>query len=77
MKNNPKDWNIDQLKKLAVRYSIEWRQNGTSHVQFVRQDGITLTVPAHRLRQNQRLQTPVTRTGWLQPSNIWLLNFTG
>ena len=48
MKNNPKDWNIDQLKKLAVRYSIEWRQNGTSHVQFVRQDGITLTVPAHR-----------------------------
>ena len=48
MRANPKDWQISDLKKLAERYSIVWRQNGTSHVQFVREDGITLTVPAHR-----------------------------
>ena len=48
MQTNPNDWHIDDLKKLAERYQIIWRQNGTSHVQFVREDGITLTVPAHR-----------------------------
>ena len=48
MHANPQDWLISDLKKLAERYNIIWRQNGTSHVQFVREDGITLTVPAHR-----------------------------
>ena len=45
---NPQNWLISDLKKLAERYNIIWRQNGTSHVQFVREDGSTLTVPAHR-----------------------------
>ena len=48
MHANPQDWLISDLKKLAERYNIIWSQNGTSHVQFVREDGITLTVPAHR-----------------------------
>jgi len=49
MKNNPPgDWQIDQLKTVAKRHGIEWRQQGTSHVVFVRQDGRTLPVPASR-----------------------------
>jgi len=36
------------LKTVAEAYGIEWRQRGTSHVVFVRADGQTLPVPAHR-----------------------------
>ncbi|MBI3959646.1 MAG: hypothetical protein HY328_12625 [Chloroflexi bacterium] len=48
MQNNPRDWRIDDLKTVARAYAIEWRQRGTSHVVFVRQDGNTLPVPARR-----------------------------
>ena len=48
MKNNPRDWRIEQVKTVARAYSIEWRQRGTSHVVFVRMDGRTLPVPARR-----------------------------
>jgi len=48
MQNNPLDWRIDSLKTVASAYSIEWRQRGTSHIVFVRNDGRTLPVPAHR-----------------------------
>jgi predicted RNA binding protein YcfA (HicA-like mRNA interferase family) len=48
MQNNPLDWRIDSLKTVAKAYNIEWRQRGTSHVVFVRSDGRTLPVPAHR-----------------------------
>ena len=48
MKNNPRDWRIEQVKTVARAYNIEWRQRGTSHVVFVRSDGRTLPVPAHR-----------------------------
>lgn len=48
MRINPQDWRIDQLKTVASAYRIEWRQQGTSHVVFVRKDGRTLPVPAHR-----------------------------
>lgn len=48
MRINPQDWRIDQLKTVARAYTIEWRQQGTSHVVFVRQDGRTLPVPARR-----------------------------
>jgi len=49
MRNNPHgDWRIDQLKTLAQRRGIAWRQQGTSHVVFVRQDGRALPVPASR-----------------------------
>jgi hypothetical protein len=48
MQNNPRDWRIESLKTVAEAYGIEWRQRGTSHVVFVRPDGQTLPVPAHR-----------------------------
>lgn len=48
MRNNPKDWRIEQLKTIARAYNIEWRQRGTSHVVFIRDDGQTLPVPANR-----------------------------
>ncbi|OGQ98455.1 MAG: hypothetical protein A2505_06340 [Deltaproteobacteria bacterium RIFOXYD12_FULL_55_16] len=49
MKNNPQgDWQIDNLKAIAKRHNIAWRQPGSSHVTFRREDGSKLTVPAHR-----------------------------
>jgi hypothetical protein len=48
MKINPLDWRIDSLKTVAKAYNIEWRQRGTSHVIFIRSDGKTLPIPAHR-----------------------------
>ena len=49
MRSNPLDWRIDDLQTVARAQGIEWRQQGTSHVVFVRADGRTLPVPAHRL----------------------------
>ncbi len=48
MRNNPRDWRIDQLKTVASANDIDWRQKGTSHVVFIRPDGQTLPVPARR-----------------------------
>ena len=48
MQKNPLDWRIESLKTVADAHQIEWRQRGTSHVVFVRADGRTLPVPAHR-----------------------------
>lgn len=48
MRANPRDWRIDELKTIAQSRSIGWRQQGTSHVVFIRGDGRTLPVPAHR-----------------------------
>ena len=49
MRNNPRgNWRIDQLKTVAKRHGIAWRQLGTSHVIFVKQAGRSLSVPAAR-----------------------------
>ena len=48
MKQNPRDWRIDSIKTVAKNYDIQWRQKGTSHVVFIRNDGKTLPIPAHR-----------------------------
>ncbi|HEV2675664.1 MAG TPA: hypothetical protein VGV37_14060 [Aliidongia sp.] len=48
MRNNPRDWAIDDLKALAARYAIDWRQPGTSPVTFSRPGTAPLTVPAHK-----------------------------
>lgn len=48
MRVNPHDWRIDSLLTVAEAFGIDWRQRGTSHVVFVRRDGRTLPVPAHR-----------------------------
>lgn len=48
MRNNPRDWRIEQLKTVADAYGVAYRQPGTSHVTFRHPNGAKLTVPAHR-----------------------------
>jgi hypothetical protein len=48
MRRQPLDWRIEQLQTVARQHGIDWRQEGTSHCVFVRADGKTLPVPAHR-----------------------------
>lgn len=48
MRNNPLDWQIGSLQTVARQQGIDWRQEGTSHCVFIRADGKTLPVPAHR-----------------------------
>jgi hypothetical protein len=49
MRNNPRDWHIDDLLVIARQFNIECRNNGGSHHVFgfpnVEMD---VTVPAHR-----------------------------
>lgn len=49
LRNNPRDWRIDDLLAVAGRYSIEVRNNGGSHHVFSA-PGIadSLCIPAHR-----------------------------
>jgi hypothetical protein len=49
MRNNPRDWRIETLILLAVKYGIEIRNHGGSHHIFS-SPGIelALSVPAHR-----------------------------
>jgi hypothetical protein len=39
---------MDDLKALAARHGLDWRQPGTSHVTFSCANGAHLTVPAHK-----------------------------
>ncbi len=48
MRTNSKDWRIDDLKAVAERLGIEYRQPGTSHVTFRFPNGFKVTVPAHK-----------------------------
>ncbi|HEX4080276.1 MAG TPA: hypothetical protein VHX61_15555 [Rhizomicrobium sp.] len=48
MRGNPRDWRIEDLKTVARRYGVSWRQPGTSHVTFRAPDGEKITVPAHK-----------------------------
>jgi hypothetical protein len=48
MRQNPRDWRIEDLKAIAERFRIEHRQPGGSHVTFRFQNGQKLTVPAHK-----------------------------
>jgi hypothetical protein len=48
MRANPLDWRLEQLQAIAKQHGIDWRHDGTSHCVFVRADGKTLPVPAHR-----------------------------
>ncbi|MGV3548570.1 type II toxin-antitoxin system HicA family toxin [Rhizobium sp.] len=48
MRNNPRDWSIEDLKTIAARYEFDWRQPGTSHVTFSREGMAPLTVPARK-----------------------------
>jgi hypothetical protein len=46
MRNNPRDWRIEDLKVLAAKFGIEYRQQGTSHVTFHYREGGVVSVPA-------------------------------
>lgn len=49
MRNNPRDWRIDDLKTVAGHFGLDWRNEGGSHHVFsfpgVEED---VCVPAHR-----------------------------
>ena len=47
MRNNPRDWRIDDLMVIAKHFDIKHRQPGTSHVTFSK--GVfRVTVPSHK-----------------------------
>ena len=46
MRNNPRDWRIEDLQTVARRHGLTWEQPGTSHVTFRAPGGGKLTVPA-------------------------------
>jgi hypothetical protein len=48
MRNNPRDWKIEDFKALADRRGIDYRQPGTSHVTFSYPGLSPLSVPAHK-----------------------------
>jgi len=48
MRNNPRDWRIEDVKTIADKLGIDYRQPGTSHVTFRFKAGIKLTIPAHK-----------------------------
>jgi hypothetical protein len=48
MRANPRDWRIEDLKMVADKFSIQYRQHGTSHVVFRHPTAGFLTVPAAR-----------------------------
>ena len=48
MRANPRDWRIEDLRTVARRYGVTWRQPGTSHVTFRAPNGAKVTVPARK-----------------------------
>ena len=49
MRNNPRDWRIEQLETVAKYYGTNIRKSGGSHVVFDHPNWIELLcVPAHR-----------------------------
>jgi len=49
MRNNPRDWRIDDLLVVARQFDIECRNNGGSHHVFSFSDvEMDVTVPAYR-----------------------------
>jgi hypothetical protein len=49
MRNNPRDWRIDDVKTVAEHFSVDWRNMGGSHHVFG-MAGIAekVCIPAHR-----------------------------
>jgi predicted RNA binding protein YcfA (HicA-like mRNA interferase family) len=48
MRDDPQDWRIEDVKTVAKKYGISYRQQGTSHVTFRHSGGLLLTIPARR-----------------------------
>jgi hypothetical protein len=49
MRNNPLNWRIDDIKTVANRFAIDWRNEGGSHYVFS-YPGVDddVCIPAHR-----------------------------
>lgn len=49
MRNNPRDWRIDDLLSVAERHGVEVRNNGGSHHVFsAHESADSLCIPVHR-----------------------------
>ena len=48
MRRTQLDWQIGDLQTVARQNGIDWRHQKSSHCVFIREDGRTLSVPAHR-----------------------------
>lgn len=48
MKNNPRDWRIEEIQALADSLGIEWIHDGGSHVVFRSPTGSHLSIPSKR-----------------------------
>ncbi|MFC7409214.1 hypothetical protein [Hydrogenophaga atypica] len=48
MRRSQLDWQIGDLQTVARQNGIDWRHQKSSHCVFIRDDGRTLSVPAHR-----------------------------
>lgn len=48
MRDNPRDWRIEDLKSIAIRFGIDVDHDGTSHVVFRHPAAGRLSVPADR-----------------------------
>ena len=48
MRRTQLDWQLGDLQTVARQNSIDWRRQKSSHCVFIRADGRTLSVPAHR-----------------------------
>ena len=48
MRRSQLDWQIGDLQTVARQNNIDWRHQKSSHCVFIREDGRTLSVPAHR-----------------------------
>jgi hypothetical protein len=49
MRRNPRgDWRIEDLRAVADRFGVPYRQPGTSHVTFAPKIAPNVVVPAHK-----------------------------
>lgn len=48
MRNNPRDWRIEEIQSLADALGIAWYHDGSSHVIFQSPNGRHQSIPAHR-----------------------------
>lgn len=48
MRNNPRNWRIEDLKAIAERHGVDWDHDSTSHVIFTHPIIGGLSVPAHK-----------------------------
>lgn len=47
MRNNPRDWRIEDINALAKYFGFFMRQPGTSHITYSR-GPLRLTIPSHK-----------------------------